>query len=296
MEELQGKVAFITGGASGIGLGQAKVFAEEAGMKVVIADVQKKRLQEATDYFRTKDMQVHPMYLDITDRAAYARAADEVEQLFGPVQLLMNTAGVSARGPIEQASYADWDWHIDVNLNGVINGIQTFLPRMIKHGQGGHIVNTASISAFFAIPTAALYTTSKFALRGLSESLRIELDKYNIGVSCLCPGSVNTNILDVAVTRPAKFAQTGFKSDPKALARIKALLEAGFDPVDLARVTLEAVKRNEFWIFPYPEYVSRIEQQHEELIDAMNSWRDHPDYARRMKLREEQGQGKPGTH
>jgi NAD(P)-dependent dehydrogenase (short-subunit alcohol dehydrogenase family) len=126
MLELQGKVALITGGATGIGLGQAKVLAEEAGVMVVIADVQQKRLEEASEYSRTKDAQVHLMHLDITDRAAYVRAVDEVERMFGPVQMLMNTAGVSARGPVEQATYDDWDWHIDVNLRGVINGIQPF--------------------------------------------------------------------------------------------------------------------------------------------------------------------------
>jgi NADP-dependent 3-hydroxy acid dehydrogenase YdfG len=186
MLELQGKVAFVTGGASGIGLGQAKVLAEEAGMKVAIADVQQNRLDEAMEYFRTKPVQVQPIRLDITDRPAYASAADQVEKVLGPVQLLMNTAGISERGPIEQASYADWDWHIDVNLNGVINGIQTFLPRMIKHGRGGHIVNTASISAFVAFPTAAIYTTTKFALRGLSEALRIELDRRVVSLPRLC--------------------------------------------------------------------------------------------------------------
>jgi NAD(P)-dependent dehydrogenase (short-subunit alcohol dehydrogenase family) len=284
MQDLAGKVAFITGGASGIGLGQAKVLAEQAGMKVVMADVHRNRLQEAMDYFRQRNVQVHPMYLDITDRTAYTRAADEVEQKVGAVQLLMNTAGISARGPIEKASYDDWDWHIGVNLYGVINGLQTFLPRMIAHGKGGHIVNTASISSFFAFPTAALYTTTKFALRGLSESLRIDLVKHNIGVSCLCPGSVNTNILEASVTRPEKFAQTGFPDDVEAKTRVRALLEAGFDPVDLARLTVECIKRNDFWIFPYPEYVSRIEQQNNELIESMKSWSNDPTYLRRMTL------------
>jgi NAD(P)-dependent dehydrogenase (short-subunit alcohol dehydrogenase family) len=293
MLDLKNKVAFITGGASGIGLGQAKVLAEEASMKVVIADVQQKRLDEAADYFRTRDVQVHLMHLDVTDRAAYARAADRIEERFGTVQLLMNTAGVSARGPVEQATYDDWDWHIDVNLRGVINGIQNFLPRMIKHCDGGHIVNTASISAFFAIPTAALYTTTKFAIRGLSESLRIELSRFNIGVSCLCPGSVNTNFLDIGVTRPKKFSQSGFVDDPEALARIRALLQAGFDPVELARRTLDSIKRNELWIFPYPEYALAIEQKHKILVDSINSWGDDPDYARRMKIREQMGLGAP---
>ena len=141
MQELAGKTAFITGGGSGVALGQAKVFAEEAGMNVVIADIRKDHLDAAMDYFRAKNVPVHAIQLDITDRAAYRRAADEAEKVFGPVQLLCNTAGVSQFGPIEKATDDDWDWQIDVNLKGMINGVQTFLPRMIAHGQGGHIVS-----------------------------------------------------------------------------------------------------------------------------------------------------------
>jgi short-subunit dehydrogenase len=107
-----------------------------------------------------------------------------------------------------------------------------------------------------------LYTTTKFAVRGLSESLRADLEKYNIGVSCLCPGAVNTNILASNDTRAAKYGKTGFaERDQAALAELKVMLEAGYDPVDLARVVLESVRRNEFWIFPYPEYVPMIEQK-----------------------------------
>jgi NAD(P)-dependent dehydrogenase (short-subunit alcohol dehydrogenase family) len=289
MLELEGKVAFITGGASGIGLGQAKVLAEEAGMKVAIADVQRNRLDEAIDYFRTRQVRVYPVILDVTDRAAYAQVATEVESVLGPVQLLVNTAGVSHRGPLESATYADWDWHIDINLNGVINGIQTFLPRMIRYGRGGHIVNTASISSFFAFPTATLYTTTKFALRGLSEGLRVDLEKYNIGVSCLCPGAVNTNIMEAAGLRDSRYGDTGFTNPDQAeIARVKDLLKEGFDPVDLARIMLESVRRNDFWIFPHPEYIERIEAQTAELIQAINAWRNHPEYVRREKLREQQ--------
>jgi NAD(P)-dependent dehydrogenase (short-subunit alcohol dehydrogenase family) len=284
VQDLYGKVAFITGGGSGVGLGQAKVFAEAAGMRVVIADVRNDRLDEAVGYFRTKKVQILPLLLDITDRAAYARAADEVERTFGPVQLLMNTAGVSERIPVEQATYEDWDWHIDVNLKGVINGVQTFLPRMIQHGRGGHIVNTASTSAFFAKPTAALYATTKFAVRGLSESLRIELDKYDIGVSCLCMGAVNTNILESGANRPEKYRRTSSQGDDhEAIAQLKKFLEAGFDPVDLAEIVLEGVKRNDLWIFPHPEYASRIEEKSKELIESMNSWANYPAVARRIK-------------
>jgi NAD(P)-dependent dehydrogenase (short-subunit alcohol dehydrogenase family) len=159
MQNLEGKVAFITGGGSGVALGQAKVFAEEARMKVAIADIRRNHLDEALAHFSRHDLPVHAIELDITDRSAYARAADEAERVLGPVELLCNTAGVSQFGPVEKATYDDWDWQLDVNLKGMINGVQTFLPRMIAHGSGGY-----------------------------SESLRIELEKHGIGVSLLCPG------------------------------------------------------------------------------------------------------------
>jgi NAD(P)-dependent dehydrogenase (short-subunit alcohol dehydrogenase family) len=296
MKDLAGKVAFITGGGSGVALGQARVFAAEAGMKVVIADIRQDHLDEAMAYFRGRNLPVHAIHLDITDRAAYVRAADEAERVFGPVQLLMNTAGVSQFGPVEKATYDDWDWQIDVNLKGMINGVQTFMPRMIERGQGGHIVNTASMSAFVALPTTAIYCTTKYAVRGYSESLRIELDKFGIGVSCLCPGGVNTNIHESVVSRPERYAQTGYYGrDPAVFARLKAVIEGGFDPVDLARVVRTAVERNDFWILPYPEFVPMMEQKHQEVIDALNAWRDHPDYARRMRLREASGRAMPGA-
>jgi NAD(P)-dependent dehydrogenase (short-subunit alcohol dehydrogenase family) len=296
MKDLEGKVAFVTGGGSGVALGQAKVFAEEAGMKVVIADVRQDHLDEAMGYFKTKNVPVHAIRLDITDREAYARAADEAEKVFGPVQLLCNTAGVSQFGPVEKATYDDWDWQIDVNLKGMINGVQTFMPRMIERGAGGHIVNTASMSAFLALPTTAIYCTTKYAVRGLSESLRIELDKYGIGVSVLCPGAVNTNIDKSVEARPEKYAKTGYYgADPEVFKRLKAVIEGGFDPVDLGRIVMQAVRDNDFWILPYPEFIQTVEQSTGEVVAAMRKHETHPDYARRMKLREEQGRPMPGA-
>jgi NAD(P)-dependent dehydrogenase (short-subunit alcohol dehydrogenase family) len=294
MQDLEGKVAFITGGGSGVAFGQARVFAEEARMKVVIADIRQDHLDQAMEHFRGRKAAVHAICLDITDRAAYARAADEAEQVFGPVQLLLNTAGVSQFGPVEKATYDDWDWQIDVNLKGVINGVQTFMPRMIAQGQGGHIVNTASMSGFVAMPTTAIYCTTKYAVRGLSESLRIELDKYGIGVSCLCPGGVNTNIHESVVSRPDRYAQTGYYGrDPEVFARLKSVIQDGFDPVDLGRVVMEAVRRNDFWILPYPEFVPLMEKKNQEVIDALNAWREHPDTARRMKIHAERMRNMP---
>jgi NAD(P)-dependent dehydrogenase (short-subunit alcohol dehydrogenase family) len=297
MQDLEGKVAFITGGGSGVALGQAKVFAEEAGMKVVIADIRQDHLDEALAYFKTKNVPVHAIRLDITDREAYARAADEAEKVFGPVQLLCNTAGVSQFGPVEQATYDDWDWQIDVNLKGMINGVQTFMPRMIAQGQGGHIVNTASMSAFVALPTTAIYCTTKYAVRGLSESLRIELDKHGIGVSVLCPGAVNTNIDRSVEARPEKYARTGYYgADPEVFKRLKAVIEGGFDPVDLGRVVMQAVRNNDFWVLPYPEFIPTVEKSAQEVVAAMRRHENDPDYARRMKLREEQGRPMPGAN
>jgi NAD(P)-dependent dehydrogenase (short-subunit alcohol dehydrogenase family) len=296
VQDLEGKVAFVTGGGSGVALGQAKVFAEEAGMKVVIADIRRDHLDQAMAYFQTRNVPVHAIRLDITDRQAYARAADEAEKVFGPVSLLCNTAGVSQFGPVEKATYDDWDWQIDVNLKGMINGVQTFLPRMIERGQGGHIVNTASMSAFVALPTTAIYCTTKYAVRGYSESLRIELDKFGVGVSVLCPGAVNTNIDKSVLARPEKYAETGYYgADPEVFKRLKSVIEDGFDPVDLGRIVLEAIRRNDFWILPYPEFVPTVEQSAQEVITAMKAYESHPDYARRMKLRQEQGRPMPGA-
>lgn len=292
MKDLAGRSAFITGGGSGVALGQAKVLAGEAGMKVVIADIRRDHLDQALEYFSQKNLPVHGIQLDITDRKAYAQAADEAERLVGPIDLLCNTAGVSQFGPIEQATDDDWDWQIDVNVKGMINGIQTFMPRMIKRGAGGHIVNTASMSAFVALPNTGIYCTTKYAVRGLSESLRVELEKYNIGVSILCPGGVNTNIHESVLSRPGKYGQTGYYgADPEVFKRLKAVIEGGFDPVDLARIVVGAIQRNDFWILPYPEFIPTIEQYNEQVLAALRQYEDDPDYQRRKKL----GRAMPGA-
>jgi NAD(P)-dependent dehydrogenase (short-subunit alcohol dehydrogenase family) len=142
MKDIEGKVAFITGGASGAGLGLAKVCSKN-GMKVVIADVRRDSLDRAMSQFGGNP-DVHAIVLDVTDREAFARAADETERVFGKVHVVCNNAGINLFVPIEECTYNDWDWVMGVNFGGVVNGIQTFIPRIRKHGEGGHIVNTAS--------------------------------------------------------------------------------------------------------------------------------------------------------
>lgn len=295
MKDLSDKLAFITGGGSGVALGQAKVFSA-AGMKVVIADIRSDHLEEAMEYFRAqKGARVHAIRLDVTDRAAFAAAADEAERTFGPVQLLCNTAGVSQFGPMQSATYEDWDWQLGVNLGGVINGIQTFVPRMLAHGLGAHIVNTASMSAFLSLPGTGIYSTTKFAVRGLSECLRMDLEPHGIGVSVLCPGAVNTNIHEAVLTRPAHLAHTGYYgADPVVMAGLKAVIEPGLDPVELGHKVLEGVLRNDLYIIPYSEFGAALIERHERVLAALPRPEDDPAAARRQAafsaLRQERAQ------
>jgi NAD(P)-dependent dehydrogenase (short-subunit alcohol dehydrogenase family) len=281
MTRVAGRTAFITGGGSGVALGQAKIFAE-AGCKVAIADIRQDHLDEAMAYFDGTGHAVMPVKLDITDRAAYAAAADAVEAKLGPVELLFNTAGVSIFGPLQNATYDDWDWQLNVNIGGVINGIQTFVPRMIARGNGGHIVNTASMSAFVALKGTGIYCTSKMAIRGLSESLALDLAEHNIGVSMLCPGAVNTNIHEAVLTRPAHLQDTGYYgADPAVFARLKSIIAVGMEPETLARYVLKGVEEGQLYILPYPEFRGTLEEIHGRVMSALANPEDDPEYEKR---------------
>jgi NAD(P)-dependent dehydrogenase (short-subunit alcohol dehydrogenase family) len=282
MTEVSGKVAFITGGGSGVGFGQAKVFAE-AGCKVAIADIRKDHLAEAMDYFKAMDADVMPVELDISDRDAYRKAADSVESRLGPVQLLFNTAGVSIFGPLQDATPEDWEWNINVNLWGTINGIQTFLPRMLERGDDCHIVNTASMSAFVALPRTGIYCTTKMAMRGLTECLNMDLAETKVRVSLLCPGAVNTNIHESVLSRPKSLANTGYYgANPEVFAALKRVIEVGMEPETLAQYVLEGVRKDELYILPYPEFRETLDEIHERVIGALAKPEDDPEYEKRV--------------
>ncbi len=282
MKDLKGKTAFITGGGSGVALGQAKAFSA-VGMKVVIVDIRQDHLDDGLAQLRARGAEVHGIKLDITDRKAYAEAANEAERVFGPVQVLCNTAGVSQFGPMQQATYDDWDWQMSVNVGGIINGIQTFVPRMLKLGQPCHIVNTASMSAFTPMAGTGIYCTTKFAVRGLSESLRLDLEPHGIGVSVLCPGAVNTNIHEAVLTRPKHLANTGYYgADPQVMRSLKQVIEPGYEPEKLGEKVVAAVLNNDLYVIPYAEFREPLIELHKRVLAALPDPKDDPGMESRL--------------
>lgn len=260
MKDFKDKVAFITGGASGAGLGQAKVFAE-AGCRVAIADIRQDHLDEAKAWFDEKGKKIHTIKLNITDREAYAAAADEVEKVFGsPPQLLFNTAGVNTFGPVEASTFEDFDWVLGVCLGGVINGMITFVPRMIKAGKGGHIVTVSSWGGFMGFANTAAYACAKAAVNNLMESYYAALKPYGIGVTCLCPVGINSNIHEAPLTRPEHLKNTGYNVNEKTMEyERKNFYETGIDPVDLAKKLKKAIEDEVVFAFQFdnPEQMLR---------------------------------------
>lgn len=269
MEEVSGRVAFITGGASGVGFGMAKTFLA-AGMKVVIADVRRDHLDEATAALAGSG-ELHAIELDVTDRAGWAAAADETERVFGNVHVLCNNAGINLFTDIAEASYEDWDWVLGVNLGGVVNGVVTFVPRIKAHGEGGHVVNTASMAAFRANSgIAGIYTASKFGVRGLSHALWKSLDPHGIGVSVLCPALVNSRIHESDQNRPAHLGRGLPGTDPDFATRLAELHEsAGMPPEEVGEKVLRAIRRNDYYIFTHPEFRDGLQEACDEIMAAV---------------------------
>ena len=268
MKDFKDKVAFVTGGGAGLGLGLAKVFSE-AGCKIVIADIRQDHLNEAVEYFNSKKAEVHPIMLDVTDREAYAMAADDVEEVFGkPPELLFNNAGVNTFGPAEATTYDDWDWVLGVNLYGVINGITTFLPRMIKAGRGGHIYTTSSAGGFSGIPGALPYCASKAALINMMESYRLALKHYGISVSVCCPEAIDSKISEAIYTRPEHLKDTGYVEDEKVVEALSHVYATGIDPVELARYIKDRIEKGIFYIIP-PGTGRALEPRFKEMISSI---------------------------
>jgi NAD(P)-dependent dehydrogenase (short-subunit alcohol dehydrogenase family) len=276
VQEVAGKTAFITGGASGIGLGMATAFAE-AGMNVVIADLRGDHIENALETLAGRP--VHAIELDVTDRDAFARAADEAERVFGHVHVLCSNAGMGILGPVTDARYADWDWGLGVLLGGVVNGLQTFLPRMRAHGEGGHVVNTSSMAGVLPIPGAAIYITAKAAVIGLSEALRSELAPEGIGVSAFCPGPVQTNIREGGRMRPEQYADSGYTELERDLeGRPNSPL--WMDPFECGERVLAGIRNDDLYIFTHREFREGAEERFRAMLA---SFPDEPRNEERAK-------------
>jgi len=291
MENLEGKVAFITGGASGIGLGIAKACAKY-GMKVVIVDSRQDALDEAMKYFKEKKLPVHPIKLDVTDREAYAKAADEAERVFGKIHVLVNNAGVASGGPAQMMTYKDWDFSMSVNLGGTINGLVTILPRIIKHGEGGHIIATSSTGGLCAVGGVIIYNTTKYALAGMMETLATDLQDLNIGASVLVPGPTTTNLgPSTFANRPEKYRNEGQtwppKPPPGAPKRppgpMPDFSKIFMDPVEMGERVVRGIRRNDLFIITHPEFKEGFNARNEAIMRACPDEPPHKERAEMIK-------------
>jgi len=282
MQNLPGKTAFVTGGASGIGLGIAKALLG-AGMNVVIADVQDAHLQSARAELGLPD-RVLALKLDVTNRIDFARAADAAEERFGKIHLLCNNAGVAVVGPTDLATYADWDWVMGVNLGGTINGIVTILPRIQRHREGGHIVNTASMSGLVPHPGATIYGTSKGAAVHMIECMRAELEPQGIICSAFCPGAVQSNIADAARTRPAELAHTGYAEADRRRQQGGNFFHLYRTKEEVGERVLQGILNDELYIMTHSEFRQGLEARTEAMRAAVPDIPENEEYKRTFSV------------
>jgi NAD(P)-dependent dehydrogenase (short-subunit alcohol dehydrogenase family) len=276
MQQLPGKTAFVTGGASGIGLALGRSFAQ-AGMKVMLADIETTALDSAVQSLHVFGSNVRGVACDVSDPASVERAAQTTYQAFGNVHVVCNNAGVAAGGGIDAISLDNWRWVLDVNLMGVLHGIRVFLPHIQSHGEGGHIVNTASMAGLNGGLGFSPYVASKFAVVGMSEGLAVQLKPHGIGVTVLCPSFVRTRIGESGRNRQPRYGPAPVL-DP--LSRAAALateiahrIEAGLDPAEVAARVLSAIRDNELYVFTHPNMRAEVDERFAAILAAMNkSW------------------------
>lgn len=263
MRNFAGKTAFITGGASGIGLGMAKAMLSE-GMNVVIADVNDRNIAAARAELPEAGVEI--VHVDVTDRGSVADAARSAVAAFGSIHVLCNNAGIAGGGAVADPSFVDWDRAMAVNLGGAVNVIKTFVPLIRQHGAGGHIVNTSSIAGITALPgEGGAYTTAKFAVRGLSESLRLSLAPEGIGVSVLCPGLTRTRIMDSPDRQDPGAKPMSREGDPDALFNS---LEGAMDPIEVGRAVVRGIRENLPYILTHSEFRDEVRSLFDEIVEA----------------------------
>jgi NAD(P)-dependent dehydrogenase (short-subunit alcohol dehydrogenase family) len=283
--DMKGKVAYITGASSGIGLGIARVL-HEAGARVVLGYIDDKQIVEALKLFPADDPRVHAIKHDVMDRDGWERTADEIEKKFGLLNILVNNAGVGLQAPASTGTYKDWEWGLGVNFWGPIHGVHTFVPRMLAGKQGSQIVTTTSTSGILPGSGAGIYTVSKIAAVGLMEELRHELRETNIGTTAFVPGLTTTNIGKsedyrpeaLKNTAPATAAQPRPAGAAAASPRVArpappADLPPGWarpqDPLVVGRFVLDGILNNDLYIVAQPEYRTGVEARCNALLESM---------------------------
>jgi len=272
MREFSGKTAFVTGGASGIGLAMAKAFAEN-GMNVMLADVEQSALDSALKDLNQYGNHVRGVACDVADPDSVERAAQATFSAFGKVHILCNNAGVAGGGGIDTISVESWKWVVDVNLMGVVYGVRSFLPQMRAHGEGGHVVNTASMAGMVSGMGFNPYTATKFAVVAMSEGLVPQLQPFGIGVSVLCPHFVRTRIGESGRNRQERYGQAQ-PLDPNGpaaafVAEIARQIEAGRDPAEVAARVLNAIRNGELYIFTHPNMRELVDSRFAAIQAAM---------------------------
>ncbi|MFN0093327.1 MAG: SDR family NAD(P)-dependent oxidoreductase [Dehalococcoidia bacterium] len=242
MKELRGKTAVVTGGGSGIGRGIVLAAAAE-GMNVVVADIDEKAAGAAAAEAQAAGVKALAVRTDVTKAEAVQALADRAFAELGGVHLLCNNAGVGTFKPMLETTAADWRWVLAVNLDGVVNGLVAFLPRMAAQEGESHIVNTASTAGLMAVTGLGIgpYTASKYAVVGISEKLRNEVSEFGVGVSVLCPGGVRTNLMSGGRNRPDEL---GGPEAPHP-----DILAGGKDPLEVGRIVIRGVKDNQAYLF-----------------------------------------------
>jgi len=285
---IKDKVAYITGGSSGIGLGIARALHEQ-GAKVILGNLNDRQWGDALKEFPAKDPRVATFVQDVMDRDAWDKKADEIEKIFGPVNILVNNAGVGLFSSVREGTLKDWDWGMGVNFWGPVYGCRTFIPRMLKNGQGNHIVTTSSTDGVL-LGTAGIYAVSKMAVSGLMEQLRHELRTTNIGTSNLVPGQTTSNLgrseteyrpealkNDAppqprnAGPRPPSAARPPTPETTPLWARPQTALTVG-------RLVVNGILNNDMWIYPAPEYIVGVQARGMAMAESMVPYQPMPEH------------------
>ena len=269
MREFQGKGAFITGGASGVGFALARAFGR-AKMRVMLADIEVGALKAALAELKGQEIDAHAIECDVADRACVQHAAKETFAALGKVHLICSNAGVGCGGPLELITPGDWDWTIGVNLMGFVHVIQAFLPRLKEQGEGGHIVTTSSVAGFACPPGTGPYNAAKFANVAVAETLAAELAGSPIGVSIIGLGNVQTRIAESARNRSERYG-AATETSPAATEQLEAFVRMGQPPDEVAEKVMRGIMANELFVFTHPELRNWVEDRSQKILAAYPS-------------------------